>query len=247
MKVVRVQVTPPKAAAVAAVAVVVVLTVARIQKATASSRAKRERRTRKKIPVGITAPRVSDKSRVKRPPLGGAGRPALMPDRSGLKRSPEITDKQGRRGDGAGVETATQRKRSSWRKVKTERDTTAGTGRDQAAPSPPWTGVGAAREAGRTEVKTGVTVEMVRGTEAAQTEGRAEQQMREGKKERAGEGAGARGEEKEAKKEPKESTDSFISLSYNIRKRKQQHRNDFFFFFFCGCGCCAVFVNSLLY
>lgn len=222
MKVVTVQVTPPIAAAV------VVLTAAQIQKAMASSRAKRERRTRKKIPVGITAPRVSSKSRVKRPPLVGAGHAALTPDRRGLKRSPEITDKQGQRGDGAGVDTAAQRTRSSWREVKREGDTAAGTGRDQAAPSLPWTEVGAAREAGRKVVKTGVTVEMVRGTEVAQMEGRAEQQMRGaeagrgGPKERAGEGVGVGKEEREAETEQKESTDCFISLSYNIEKK---HRN----------------------
>lgn len=223
MKVVTVQVTPPIAAAA-----VVVLTAAQIQKAMASSRAKRERRTRKKIPVGITAPRVSSKSRVKRPPLVGAGHAALTPDRRGLKRSPEITDKQGQRGDGAGVDTAAQRTRSSWREVKREGDTAAGTGRDQAAPSLPWTEVGAAREAGRKVVKTGVTVEMVRGTEVAQMEGRAEQQRRGaeagrgGPKERAGEGVGVGKEEREAETEQKESTDCFIFLSYNIEKK---HRN----------------------
>lgn len=221
MKVVTVQVTPPIAAAAA-----VVLTAPRIQKAMASSRAKRERRTRKKIPVGITAPRVSSKSRVKRPPLVGAGHAALTLDRRGLKRSPEITDKQGRRGDGAGVDTAAQRTRSSWREVKREGDTAAGTGRDLAAPSLPWTEVGAAREAGRTEVKTGVTVEMVRGTEVAQMEGRAEQQMRGaeagrgGLKERAGEEVGVGREEREAETEQKESTDCFIFFSYNIGKNR---------------------------
>lgn len=127
------RVTPPAAA-------VAVVTVAQIQTARASSRAKRERRTRRKIPVGITARRASGESRVrKRPPLIGAGHRVLAPDTSGLKRSPEITDERGQRGEGAGVDIAARRTRSSWREVKRERDTTAGTGRGLAAPSLAWT------------------------------------------------------------------------------------------------------------
>ncbi len=213
MKVVTARVTPPAAAAAAAV-VVVVVTVAQIQTVTASSRAKRKRRTRKKIPVGITALRVSRESRVrKRPPLIGAGHRALTPDRSGLKRSPEISDKQGQRGEGAGVDIAAQRTRSSWKEVKRERDTTAGTGRDLAAPGLAWTEAGAVRKAGRTEVKTGVTAEMVRGTEAAQMEGEAEQQMGGAEAGKGGEKGRAEGEvgvgtdQREAKMEQKESTD----------------------------------------
>lgn len=200
--------TPPIAAAV--------VTVAQIQTVMASSRAKRERRTRKKIPVGITALRVSGESRVrKRPPLIGAGHRAPTLDRSSLKRSPEIIDKQGQRGEGPRVEIAALRTRSSRREVKRERDTTAGTGRDLAALSLAWTEVGAARKAGRTEVKMGVTVELVRGTEVAQMEGRAEQQMggaeagKGGTKGRAEEEVGVKREEREAKTEPKESTDCF--------------------------------------
>lgn len=202
MKVVTARVTPPIAAAVAAVIV------APIQTAMASSRAKRERRTRKKIPVGITALRASGESRVReRPHLTEAGHGALTPDRSGVKRSPEIIDKQGQRGEGAGVEIAARRTRSSWREVKRERDTTAGTGRDLAAPSLAWTEVGAARKAGRTEVKTGVTVEMGRGTEVAQMEGEAEQQMggaeagKSGRRGRAREEVGVGREERGAKTE----------------------------------------------
>lgn len=169
-KIVTAPVTPPTAAAA--------VIVAQIQTAMASSRAKRERRRRKKIPVGITALSANNQSRVrKRPLLTGAGHRALMLDRSGLKRSPEIIDKQGQRGEGAGVEIAGRRTRSKQGEVKRERDTTAGTGRDLAAPSLAWTEVGAAREAGRTEVKTGITVEMVRETEVAQMEGKAGQQM----------------------------------------------------------------------
>lgn len=203
------RVTPP--IAVAAVAVVVI--VAQILTVMASSRAKRERRTRKKIPVGITARRASTESRVKRPPLIGAGHEALTPDTSGLRRSPEITDKQGQRGDGAGVDIAARRTSPRRREVKREGDTTAGTGRDLAAPSLPQTEVGAVREAGRTEVKTGVAAEMVRRTEVAQMEGEAEQQMggaEAGKgegRERAGEGAGAERGERGAKTERKENTD----------------------------------------
>lgn len=103
MKAVTAQVTPPVAAAAALVA--------QIWTAMPSSRAKREIRTRrKKNPAGITAQRVRDVSRVrKRPPLTGAGHRALALDRSSLKRSPEIIDKQGQRGEGAGVENAAQR------------------------------------------------------------------------------------------------------------------------------------------
>lgn len=222
-RVVTARVTPPIAAAV-------IVIVARIQTAVASSRAKRERRTRKKIPVGITALRASAQSRVrKRPPLIGAGHRALTLDRSGLRRSPEITGKQGQKGEEAGVEIAARRRsRSSWREVKRERDTTAGTGRDLAAPSLAWTEVGAAREAGRTEVKTGVAVEMVRGTEVAQMEGKAEQRMggaeagKGGMKGRAGEEVGVgreEREEREATTERKESTDRLFSPSYNIGQK----------------------------
>lgn len=166
MKVATTLVTPLVVAAV--------VIVAQIQTAGASSRARRVRRTRKKIPVGITARRASSKSRVRKgPPLTGAGQQALTPDRSGLKRSRQIIDTQGQRGEGAGA----RRTEWNWREVKRERDTAAGTGRNQAAPSPVWTEVGAAREAGRTEVKTGVTAETGRRTEAAQMEGEAEQQM----------------------------------------------------------------------
>lgn len=203
-KVVTAQVSRPIAAAAAAVIV------AQNQTAMASSRAKRKRRTRKKNPAGITARRARDKSRVReRPPLTGAGHRALALDRGGLKRSPEIMDKQGRRGEEAGVDSAARTTRSSRREVKRERGTTAGTGRDLAAPSLAWREVGAAREAGRTEVKTGITVEMVRGTEVAQMEGEAEQQMggveagKGGRKGRAEEeaGVGVGKEEREAKTE----------------------------------------------
>lgn len=202
-KVVTVQVTPAAAA-------VVVVTMTLIQKATASSRAKRERQKRRKIPVGITGPTVSSKSRVKETPLAGAGRRALTPDGSDATKSPEITDRQGQRGDGAGVTTTARRARSSWTEVKREGDTTAGTGRDMAA----RTGVGAAREAGRTEVKTGVTAETGRGAEVAQMEGRADQQIggaeagKGGRTERAE--VGVEREERKAQTELKESTDCFI-------------------------------------
>lgn len=203
-KVVTVRVSP----LIAAAAVIV----AQIQITAASSRAKRERRTRKKNPAGITARRARDESRVrKRPLLTGAGHRALALDRSGLKRSPEIIDKQGQRGEEAGVDSAAWTSRSSWREVKRERGTTAGTARDLEAPSLAWREVGAAREAGRTEVKTGITVEMVRGTEVTQMEGEAEQQMggveaeKGGRKRRAGEeaevGAGVEKEEREVKTE----------------------------------------------
>ena len=209
LKVVTARVTPPAAAAVVAVAVIV----APIQTARASSRARRKRRTRKKIPVGITALRASGESRVKRPPLIEAGHGALTLDTSGPERSPEITSKQGQRGEGAGVDIAARRTRRSRREVTREGDATAGTGRDLAAPSLPWTEVGAAREAGRTEVKTGITAEMGRGTEAAQMEREAEQQMggaeagRGGRKGRAGDGAGAEREERGVKTERKGDTD----------------------------------------
>lgn len=221
MKVVTAQVTPPIAAAVI---------VAQIQTVVASPRAKRERRTRKKIPVGITALRASVKSRVrKRPLLTGAGHRALTLDRSGLKRSLEIIDKQRQRGEGAGVEIAAPSTRSSWREVKRERGPTAGTGRDLAAPSLAWTEVEAAREAGRTEVKTDITVEMERGTEVAQKEGKAEQQMggaeaeKGERKGRAREEVGAGREERRAKTEQKESSDLFFVLhclrSYNNEQK----------------------------
>lgn len=191
MKVVTARATTPAAAAA--------VIVAQIQTVVASSRAKRERRTRKKIPVGITALRASDESRVrKRPLLTGAGHRVLALDRSNLKSGLEIIDKQGQRGEGAGVKIAAPRTRSSWREVKRGRGPTAGTGRDLAAPSLAWTEVEAAREAGRTEVKTGVTVEMVRGSEVAQKEGKAEQQMggaeaeKGEKKGRAGDEVGVR-------------------------------------------------------
>lgn len=216
MKVAVAPVTPPAAAAAAAV------TVSQIQRVMASSRAKRERRIRKKIPVGITALRASAESRVReRPLLTGAGHQALTQDRGGLKRSPEIIDKHGQRGEGAGVEIAARRTRSSRREVKRERDTTAGTGRDLAAPSLVWTEVGAAREAGRTEVKTGVAAEMVRGTEVAQMEGEGEQQMggaeagKGGKKGRAEGEVGVGSDEREVKTEAKDSAD-FSPKSFEV-------------------------------
>lgn len=188
MRAARVQATPAAAAAVIAV----------IQTVVASLRARRARK-RKKSPVGITALRANDESRVrKRPPLTGAGHRVLATDRSGLKRRLEITHKEGQRGEGAGVHVAAPRRRSSWREGKRERGTTAGTGRSLAAPTPAWTEVGAAREAGRTEVKSDDTVEIRRGTEEAQKEGKEEQLMggaeaeRGEKKGREGEEAGAR-------------------------------------------------------
>ncbi|KAF3843248.1 hypothetical protein F7725_002097 [Dissostichus mawsoni] len=157
----------------------------------------------------------------KRPPLTEAGHRALAPNTSGLKRSREIIDKQGQRGEGAGVVVLSQRTRSSRREVKRERDTTAGTERDLAAL--PWTEAGAAREAGRREGETGVTAEMLRGTEAAQMEGEAEQQMggaeagRGGRKGMAWGKAGVGREGREAKTEPKQGTDCLaVFLSYNI-------------------------------
>lgn len=217
-KVATVPVTPPTAAAAI---------VAQIQTAMASSRAKRERRRRKRIPVGITALRVNSQSRVrKRPLLTGAGHRAPMLDRSSLKRSPEIIDKQGQRGEGAGVEIAAMRTRSKQREVKKERDTPAGTGRDLAAPSQAWTEVGATRETGRPEVKTDIRVEMVRGTEVAQMEGKAGQQMggkeagKGGKKGRAEEevGVGVGREGREVKTELKEGTDLVLDRLLPHRK-----------------------------
>lgn len=206
LKVVTARVTPPMAAAV--------VIVTQIQTAMASSRAKR-----KKIPVGITALRASGESRVrKRPPLTEAGHRALAPNTSGLKRSREIIDKQGQRGERAGVVVLSQRTRSSRREVKRERDTTAGTERDLAAL--PWSEAGAAREAGRREGETGVTAEMLRGTEAAQMEGEAEQQMggaEAGRGGRKGMAWGKAGVGREAKTEPKQGTDCLaVFLSYNI-------------------------------
>lgn len=142
-----------------------------------------------------------------------------MLDRGGLKRSPEIIDKQGQRGEGAGVEIAGMRTRSKQGGVKRGRDTTAGIGRDLAALSLAWTEVGAAREAGRTEVKTGITVEMVRETEVAQMEGKAGRQMggieagKGGEKGRAEEEVGVgRGERSEERVERKYSPFSVFSL-----------------------------------
>lgn len=148
--------------------------------------------------------------------LPGAGHRALALDRSGLKWRPEITDGQGQRGEGVRVGSAAQRKRSSWREVKRERDTAAGTGRDPAAPSLVRTEAGAATEAGRTEVKTGITAEVGRGTEVAQMEGATGLQMggaeagKGGRKEKgAGVGAqaGVGGEERGAKTEQRGGTD----------------------------------------
>lgn len=94
-----VQVTPPIAAAAAAARV------APIRTAEASPRAEREIRARRKDPARITAQRVTDMSRVrKRPPLTGAGRRARALHRRSLKRRVEIIDKQGQKGEGAGVE-----------------------------------------------------------------------------------------------------------------------------------------------
>lgn len=164
----------------------------------ASPRVKREGRRRKRSPVGITALTTSGESRVrKRPPLTEAGHRAPTPDISGPKRSLEIIDKEGQRGDGAGVGIAARRTRSGRREVKREGGAAAGAARLSAAPRMCWTEVGAAREAGRTEVKTDVTVETVSGAEEAQEETKAGQ-LRGGaeaergeKKERADEGAGA--------------------------------------------------------
>lgn len=195
MRVVTAQVTPPTAAAVAATA-----TVAQIQKAVESSRAEIERRARKKIPVGITAPRLSAESRVKRPRRAGAGHGALAARRSAPKRSPEIIDRPGPRGDGAGVDTAARERRGGRTEVKRDGDMTAGTDREPAAPCPAWTGAGAAAEA-----KTGVAAETGRGTRAAQRGGRSE----------AGAGRGAGGG-RGAKTEAEGSADGFTSLFESV-------------------------------
>lgn len=195
MRVVTAQVTPP--AAVAATA-----TVAQIRKAVESSRAKIERRARKKIPVGITAPRLSAESRVKRPRRAGAGHGALAAERSAPKRSPEIIDRPGPRGDGAGVDTAARERRGGRTEVKRDGDVTAGTDREPAAPCPAWTGAGAAAEA-----KTGVAAETGRGAGAAQRGGRSEAG--------AGRGAGAGGG-RGAKTEAEGSADGFTSLFESV-------------------------------
>ena len=122
------QVNPPAAPAEAAA-----VTVTPIQMVIASPRAKRKRKTRKESPVGITALSASHESRVKqRPLLAGAGHRALTLDRSGLKRSLEITDKGEQRGEGARATALGTG--SLWRVVKKERGTAAGTGRDPTAP-----------------------------------------------------------------------------------------------------------------
>lgn len=176
MKAATVRLTPPAAAAAAA------LRVTLIQTAAARSRAKREGRRSKKTPVGITAPRLSHKSRVTEPPLAGAGH------RRGLKRSPEITDRRRRRG----ADIAARRTTSDQRETKREGGRAAGTGREPAAPKPPQTDAGAARPAGRRGAGASVTAEMLRGPEAMQMEGRAEQLRMEGAEAgRGGAGAGA--------------------------------------------------------
>lgn len=204
MRVVTAQVTPPTAAAA--------VTAAQIQKAAESSRAKIERRARKKIPVGITAPRLSGESRVKRPRRAGAGHGALAADRSAPKRSPEITDRPGPRGDGAGVVTAARERRGGRTEVKRDGDVTAGTDREPAAPGPARTGAGAAAEA-----KAGVAAERGRGAGAAQRGGRA------GAGAGRGAGAGGRG----AKTEAEGSADGFASLS----QCWSNNRNGFYIFF----------------
>lgn len=197
MKAAIVQLIPPAAAAAAVLRVT--------QKATARSR---ERRRRKKTPVGITAPRLSCKSRVTGPPLPGAGH------RRGLTKSPEITDRRGRRG----VDIAARKMLSNQREIKREGGRAAGTGREPAAPKPPRTDAGTARQAGRRGAGAGVTAETLREPEATQMEGRAEQRMggaeagRGEKKERPGEGAGAERGGMEAKTELTENTDPFVSL-----------------------------------
>lgn len=111
-----------------------------IQTARASPRGKRGRRTRRQIPVGITAQRTSNESRVrKRPPLTEAGHQAPTLDRRGLERTLEIIDKEGQRGEGAGVGIAAPRTRSSWREVKRDGGTTAGTGSKSASLRADWT------------------------------------------------------------------------------------------------------------
>lgn len=172
------------------------------------------RRRRKKIPAGITAPTTSGESRVRRrPPLTGAGHRAPTPDISGLKRSLEIVDKEEQRGEGAGVGIAAPRTRSRRREVKREGGATAGAARQPAAPRMCWTEVEAVREAGRAEVKTDVTAEMVRGAEEAQKETKAGQ-LRGGAeagrgemKERAGGGAGV-------ETEVEDDTDIFYCVFY---------------------------------
>lgn len=181
----RVRVIPPMPAAAAMVT--------RIQ-TRASPRVKGEIRRRKKVPVGITALTTSGESGVgERPPLTGAGHRAPI---SGLKRSLEIIDKEGQRGEGAGVRIAAPRTSSRRREVKREGGATAGAARHSAAPRMGWAEEEAVREAGRTEVKTDVTAETVRGAEEAQMETKAGQ-LRGGAeaergemKERAGGGAG---------------------------------------------------------
>lgn len=177
MRVATAQVTPPKVAAAVA-------TAAQIQKAAESSIAEIERRARKKIPVGITAPRLSAESRVKRPRRAGAGHGALAAETSAPKSSPEITYRPGPRGDGAGVDTAAQERRGGRTEVKRDGDVTAGTARKPAAPGPAWTGAGAAAEA-----KTDVAAEMGRGAVVAQRGGREEAGAGRG----AGGGRGANG------------------------------------------------------
>lgn len=194
MKAATVRLTPPAAAAA--------LRVTRIQKATARSRAKREGRRRKKTPVGITASRLSRKSRVTGPPLAGAGH------RRGLKRSQEITDKRGRKG----VDIATWRMRSDRRKMRRDGSRAAGMGRgtgwEPAAPKPPQTDAGAG---------AGVTAEMLIGPEAVQMKGRTEQwkggaEAGRGEKKRPGEGAGAERGGIGAMTELTKNTDPFVSL-----------------------------------
>lgn len=109
--------------------------------------------------------------------------------------------------------------RSNQREIKRGGGRAAGTGREPAAPKPPRTDAGAARQAGRRGAGAGITVETLRGPEATQTEGRAEQQMggaeagRGERNERPGEGAGAGAERggREAKTELTENTDPFVS------------------------------------
>lgn len=221
MRVVTAQVTPPAAVAVAA-------TVAQIRKAVESSRAKIERRARKKIPVGITAPRLSAESRVKRPRRAGAGHGALAAERSAPKRSPEIIDRPGPRGDGAGVDTAARERRGGRTEVKRDGDVTAGTDREPAAPCPAWTGAGAAAEA-----KTGVAAETGRGAGAAQRGGRSAAG--------AGRGAGAGGG-RGAKTEAEGSADGFTSLFESVGPTTEMcfifslPENIVFFFIICNVG-----------
>lgn len=191
MKAATVPATPPAAAAAAR-------RVTLIQKATARSRAKREGRRSTKTPVGITAPRLSRKSRVTGPPLGGAGH------RRGPKRSPEITDRRGQ----AGAGDAARARRSDPR--ETREGGTAGTGRGPAALKPQQTDAGAARQAGRRGAGAGVAAETLRGPEVTQTEGAAAGRGEE--RERPGEGAGAGRGGIEAQSELTGDTDPFGSL-----------------------------------